>query len=324
MREQPTMSFFSKENRARFLHILMELFPPAQHSSEGISGGEELRALEKMANYRLGRLSLASGNSLVARFVNFVQQASEDDIFEIIKLMPEAQRHATQETYREVGAWPALGDGQVRHVIGTMNAFFKEFGCGARFRMDGRFDREGLMEEKPKALLALPNREVLRQDVAALLQQGKHVALIFVDLDNFKQVNERYGHTAGDGCLEQAVKVLYGVIEGRAKLYRYGKDAGDEFVLMMLNVDSSECSATANRIRVAIEQAKLGEDVGVTASVGVSCTDRPGLDSANKLIEAADEAASISKHTGKNRVITWPPGPEERLAAEQSRMRDSR
>jgi diguanylate cyclase (GGDEF)-like protein len=283
--------------------------------------GDALIELEKLAKFKFGKHSLSPGNGVANRLRNFIDGATEEEMYALIGLMPLAQHRGVEDMYRGLGTSfvPADAERQVKRVIQTVNAFFETFGSKARFRENGNLDREGLVDERPRMLLALPSRESLNQDVGALLKSHEPIGIIFIDLDNFKQVNEKYTHKGGDKCLEEAVKLIYSVVTRRGKVYRYGKDAGDEFVLVMRNVDTSECSATANRVRQVIETANLGGDVQITASVGIASSEYDALDTATKLIEAADEAAHVSKHTGKNRVTVWPPTAEQkRIAAENS------
>lgn len=147
-----------------------------------------------------------------------------------------------------------------------------------------------------KALKDLRSRDELVPDLAGLLR-NRITAVLFVDLDNFKAVNDTLGHQAGDPCLEQVAALICTSIEGKGTGYRYG---GDEFAVLLPNFRDSEAAATAERIRVTIDEAKLGASPSVTASIGVAVGD-PGTE-APELIAYADKAMYTSKHGSKNAV----------------------
>ena len=99
-----------------------------------------------------------------------------------------------------------------------------------------------------------------------LLLPGQ-IGVIFIDQDNFKTVNDTKGHDAGDKCLEEVARIIGSVVLHKGRLYRYA--SGDEFMVVLPNVNESEAAATAERIRKAIELQNVGGSVPVTASIGV-------------------------------------------------------
>ncbi len=164
---------------------------------------------------------------------------------------------------------------------------FREGGIDVQFDATGRLVRGVGVDTGPSAIADLPTQAQFKADLAA--KMGRQIGLVFVDLDNFKTVNDTDGHPAG-GC-----------IAGKGKLYRYG---GDEFVVILENADVCEAAATAERIRQSIEAAKPGGAIEVTASLGVASSDQTVHD-AEKLLEAADRATYLSKEGGKNQVTQW-------------------
>jgi diguanylate cyclase (GGDEF)-like protein len=153
-------------------------------------------------------------------------------------------------------------------------------------------------------LAHLPKKEVLQQDLLALVSQTEPTGLIILDLDGFKAVNERNGYPAGDKCLEAFAGAAFEAASKKGKVYRFRE--GDELAVVLRNATVSEAKATADRIREAIDSRNLGEDVKVTASVGVASSSQPGLNNVDKLLEAAEEALHVSKYTTKNCVTAWP------------------
>src|SRR5260370_25939934 len=92
-------------------------------------------------------------------------------------------------------------------------------------------------EQAPKELEKLPNRVALLSELSAQIQNGKLVSVAFIDLDNFKQVNDQHGHSEGNKCLVEVVASLAAVISGKGRIYRVG---GDEFCVLLANFSSFE------------------------------------------------------------------------------------
>ena len=127
--------------------------------------------------------------------------------------------------------------------------------------------------------------------------------MIFIDLDNFKEVNDRCGHPTGDRCLERVVELIGSVVIKKGRLYRYG--SGDEFVALLPNFEIFEAKATGERIRKAIEDGNPGEGIKVTASIGIVSSDQLQMADPKMLLKAADQAMYSAKNSGKNQVRIW-------------------
>jgi diguanylate cyclase (GGDEF)-like protein len=155
---------------------------------------------------------------------------------------------------------------------------------------------------QPQRVAGLANKEKLIADVSSFLTRKAGIALLVIDLDHFKTVNDTKGHQEGDACLDRVVKTIGGVLGRKGILYRWG---GDEFAVSLPDFSTEEAHATAERIRGAVEQAKPGADLPVTTSIGVSGSDQMTDRSAEDLLTAADKAMYKSKHSGKNRVTSW-------------------
>jgi diguanylate cyclase (GGDEF)-like protein len=187
-----------------------------------------------------------------------------------------------------------------------------------------RFVRRKLVEtgvdvSTTPELAALPNKESLLQDLSLQLQSDELIAVLFVDLDHFKQVNDQLEHAGGDNCLSAVVQTIARVLRHKGKLYRVG---GDEFCAMLPNSSNSEAAATAERVRAAIDALKpFGGVVKVTASIGVAVSDRKELSTPEALVKAADNAMYVSKFTTMNRICSWPPDAAEAAEAEANRKK---
>lgn len=121
-----------------------------------------------------------------------------------------------------------------------------------------------------------------------------------LDIDDFKGVNDTYGHLAGDKLLIVLGKILEENIRDADFCWRYG---GDEFIIALPGSSAQKALSVAERVRKKIEKASLkvkGEKVHFSASFGVS--ERSNEMSWRKLVDKADKAMYQSKHNGKNRI----------------------
>lgn len=126
---------------------------------------------------------------------------------------------------------------------------------------------------------------------------------IFMDLDNFKPINDDFDHSVGDRVIQEAIRVAGQVLVGKGQIFHR---SGDEFILLLPNFTADEACAVADRIRREIEVLDfptVGRDV-VTATLGVS-TYPTSTANLNELEVYADRAAMAAKKLGKNQVVHW-------------------
>lgn len=129
--------------------------------------------------------------------------------------------------------------------------------------------------------------------------------LMIVDLDNFKQVNDRYGHAAGDAVLIQNADIMQACLRGYDVLGRLG---GEEFVMLLPETDAAQGRGIAERIRENLEGTvvRSGEkEICFTASFGVVCIENGCRDCLEAMISRADEALYEAKRRGKNTVVLF-------------------
>lgn len=160
------------------------------------------------------------------------------------------------------------------------------------------------------ALTSLANRrrfdEVWEIEWQRAARLSLPLALVLIDIDEFKSYNDHYGHPAGDDCLRRVAATLAAEARRAGELVaRYG---GEEFVLVLPGATAREARAFAERIRAAVEAVAMphahskASDV-VTISLGVaSATPRHGAD-AEALLKEADVALYLAKHQGRNRAM---------------------
>jgi diguanylate cyclase (GGDEF)-like protein len=144
----------------------------------------------------------------------------------------------------------------------------------------------------PSELAQIPRKPTLLSDLKKRLDSHELVAIIFADLDGFKQVNDTLGHDEGDNCLMRVVEIIGAAILGKGKLYRPG---GDEFVVTFPNFNRYEAAATAERIRAAIDSGNPGGEMKATASIGVTDSESRSATDATALFKIADAAMYVAK-----------------------------
>lgn len=170
------------------------------------------------------------------------------------------------------------------------------------------FDRLAAQHELVKEmalhdrLTSLHNRHHLDVEMPRLMaeaqQNGSPLTLVVVDIDHFKRVNDRYGHSRGDEVLIVVADILRGVCRGQQHVVRYG---GEEFVLALPGSTTIQAGLGAERLREKIAAAKPG-GLPVTASFGVA-TLAPG-ETFDQLFSRADAALYEAKRGGRNQVIS--------------------
>jgi diguanylate cyclase (GGDEF)-like protein len=167
--------------------------------------------------------------------------------------------------------------------------------------------REALREQATHdSLTGLLNRatifETLRDELARGMRERHPVAALLVDLDRFKQINDTYGHLAGDAVLREAGRRMKGVIRCYDSAGRYG---GEEFLIVMPGSNGASAWAQAERVRNAVggePYSAGGHRMTVTCSVGVSCRPAARPQDADALVREADFALYGAKGRGRNRV----------------------
>jgi diguanylate cyclase (GGDEF)-like protein len=157
----------------------------------------------------------------------------------------------------------------------------------------------------------------VREEIARARRRGRRLALAFLDLDDFKAVNDTFGHTEGDRALRALAGVLRGSVRTEDIVARYG---GEEFTIVMPETGIGEAGQVAERIRSRLSTRPLlhvgSKPVVVTASLGAAEFPRHA-ETAEELIRRANEALYRAKRAGKNRVWIIPDSDPGNPAAAQ-------
>ncbi len=141
-----------------------------------------------------------------------------------------------------------------------------------------------------------------KHEIQVAARHGMPMSLLLVDIDNFKPVNDTYGHAYGDEVLRLLAAALCQAVRRADEVYRYG---GEEFVVLLANTDQTGALAMAERIRVLVAAnpaIRAQHPTGITVSIG-SATLREN-DTLDTLCNRADMAMYQAKRSGRNRVIS--------------------
>lgn len=171
-----------------------------------------------------------------------------------------------------------------------------------RLRLEARLRRAAMLDE----VTGLPNRRLFDEN----LQQTERthpdqIAVLFVDLDGFKAINDSLGHAAGDEVLKEVASRLTRVFRQEDMIARYG---GDEFIAALHVADTSVALDLADRARAAVAEEFKGvpPELSITASVGIAITDGDVAgQSIDQLIRLADQAMYAAKRGGGDQAVVY-------------------
>jgi diguanylate cyclase (GGDEF)-like protein len=144
-------------------------------------------------------------------------------------------------------------------------------------------------------------RDAGDRDIAASARDHTKLALLLMDLDHFKKVNDSSGHAAGDRVLQDLAKRLRGSVRGADAVVRFG---GEEFVVLLHGADAAGAAIAAEALRLAVQEVALPKACAprrLTASIGIAVYPDDGA-VLHQLLAAADRAMYAAKHAGRNQV----------------------
>ena len=173
------------------------------------------------------------------------------------------------------------------------------------FHLDALFEQNRELDAGRDVLTRLLNRKflpvVLSKEISYSRERKANFAVLSLDVDHFKQINDRYGHEAGDMVLQQFAGILSNACRGGDYTFRLG---GEEFLLLLVDIDEQRALAFAERLRaqVAQEEFRLPRDgtVRLTASLGLAMHN--GHPDYEYTVRQSDQALYVAKNGGRNRV----------------------
>jgi diguanylate cyclase (GGDEF)-like protein len=176
-------------------------------------------------------------------------------------------------------------------------------------------------------LTGLLNRRYLEERLGEEFERSKRhrfpMSFLMIDIDNFKEYNDRHGHQAGDLALEITAQCLKSALRSADVASRYG---GEEFSILLPQTSATEALVIAERIRSRVEKSSYphGDSQphgSITVSIGVSAFG-PKLETPSAIIGAADHALYVAKSRGKNRVVSYVPPANNAAASAPTPARD--
>ena len=196
--------------------------------------------------------------------------------------------------------------------------FFSALGFALGLLCDHLSERSEALQRSLRSMRELANRDdltglynhrhlfgELSREIERSRRYGQALCGMMIDLDNFKEINDRYGHLAGDVVLKECGRILKSRLRQVDVLGRYG---GDEFLAILPATDSASAAGVAERLRLAISDHLFKvykQPVRVSVSVGLWTLDKPDHLTPEHFIDRADRALFEAKHAGRNRVCEY-------------------
>ncbi len=241
------------------------------------------------------------------RFPRFAPRAVEDGLMAVFTFPLRQGDHqlGALDMYRDVAGPLDAGAMMAAQTLADVAAAYL---LNAQARADLRESSERAHESAMHdALTGLPNRSLLVQRldhaIVRCQRSDKIVAVLFCDLDQFKAINDTYGHLVGDRVLQAVVRSTRSVLREGDVLVRYG---GEEFVIVLPGAGRDDRQAMAERVRRAVADSEIsenGQHIAITVSVGGAGMPDQSVRVPEDLIGVADQAMYAAKNAGRDRCV---------------------
>ncbi len=294
-------------------HWLLSKWNLPGNLQDAIAGSHDLGGSE---NHTPFARSVALGSLLAEIWANPNTAACTSSAREAAKLLLEISPERFEQMLNEIAVLlPEVtanldvdigGDAFVNKVLDEARAALVELNLQAQLHA-----QQVQVQAQRDQLTSLYNRaylnEILPQQFDMAMQMSQPMTLIFLDIDNFKSINDTYGHNGGDAVLISVARVLQAATRNFDIVVRFG---GDEFVVLLSNSNDKIGEMVAERIRtsVAARPHDLGDNVQIPVTVSVGCATLSATTrfaTAKELLEAADRSLYAAKSGGRNRVVTY-------------------
>ena len=150
--------------------------------------------------------------------------------------------------------------------------------------------------------------QALEAEYKRAIRYKRSLALLLLDIDHFKNVNDTYGHPCGDLVLKDLASLLKGCLRSADVAARYG---GDEIAVILPETNRAKASEVAEKLRRQLEKTSFeweGNSFSITCSIGVAAVPETNIDYWNELLSSADKSLYRAKGKGRNHVIAFNPG----------------
>ena len=278
-------------NSVRPTHYLSRVMPPEQDHTNG--------PIAPASQAQQARESLHRLNRLAAGVTAAIEKCTEN----LNRLSAKISSLSPADDPPVDGASAETLTDALTQVIQSNQRLKGELvAAQARFDELARQLEVDMAEANRDALTGLANRKVfeeaLQQHIGECRRRQSRLSLILVDVDHFKQINDRHGHLTGDDVLRGLARVLSGAVRQTDLVARFG---GDEFACILPFTTLQNATRVAERIRTSVAAGTLlsdGSQLQITLSTGVAEFSRD--DDAQTVLKRADTALYASKHAGRN------------------------
>ncbi len=145
--------------------------------------------------------------------------------------------------------------------------------------------------------------DCFRRELCRCVRHARPIAVLLLDVDHFKRVNDLYGHLIGDECLKELCRRVQSSVRADDLFARIG---GEEFAIVLSETQADDARMVAERVRRRVEESPFGRDrrleIPLTVSIGVAHSDGATLRSTEEFLADADQQLYLAKQTGRNRV----------------------
>ena len=201
----------------------------------------------------------------------------------------------------------AFSSTPMQAIVFSIAAFLPIIGTvGFVLMCSDQLHQELVRQASIDSLTGISNRRTLSEQaeraIASARRHRRSLALLLVDADHFKRINDVYGHEAGDEALQTLVATLHYALRAEDLFGRLG---GEEFVIVMPEADEASARAGAERLRLAVETADFTiqeRPIPLRVSIGIAVIEDAGDDFAS-MLRRADQAMYAAKRGGRNRVV---------------------
>jgi diguanylate cyclase (GGDEF)-like protein len=281
----------------RHAPVLLPVFAVGRYVDETLAGRPPLQG--SIAGQVVRTRTLVHYEATAARESVYVVPGTPDDEPEALVCTPLIAGS------RVLGTLNVWREGVFAEFAGHEVELIQRFATLAALAYDNARQRERLsLQARTDELTGLFNRrhfhERLGSELARSRRSGDPVALMLLDVDDFKAVNDRFGHPVGDGVLQAFAALVCDQVRGADVVCRTG---GEEFAVILPGAQEDEAVAAAHRVVEAVRAAGLGPWGTLTTSVGLAVAPAGGTTVAG-LFRAADDRLLAAKAQGKDRAVT--------------------